>query len=465
MEKRFCSVFSRWHGVLGGVISVVVLTAATLAYISSRVAAGGSARPQPPQVASVPAEWPTRQLPLHVALQDPGGIPLESVHVWVNNVPVYGMAGHKLPSNTGRWVGNLPPFDLVRGVNGLNKVEIAVRNQKGVFSLREPRYVTYRPPAGQDEEKPNLYVLAVGVSQYQNERLKLRFAESDAQTVLDLLRNAPTNVARFGAMASERLQLLGNRQAVRSEILRFREVLLKSKADDTVVLFFSGHGKVEGGTFYFGTWDVDFTPPTRNGLSYNDILSLLDGIPARNRLVLLDACYSGPAPAAPATPSQPTSDPTPVRPNPPAGAGIDTGGQANGKVAQPQADDSDYVSTKDVDVSLADRSQLALSDGFTLMLQLFADLDRGVGAQVIAAAHGNDVAYERGALKSGLFTKAVAEALAFPQLAKPTASQSPGLTIPLFREYVRKRVVELSKGTQTPTPRQENLEFGDWRIL
>ena len=52
---------------------------------------------------------------------------------------------------------------------GRNQIDVSVLNEKGAESLKESVSIIYDAPA----RKPNLYVVAVGVSDYQDERFRL----------------------------------------------------------------------------------------------------------------------------------------------------------------------------------------------------------------------------------------------------------------------------------------------------
>ena len=69
---------------------------------------------------------------------------------------------------------------------------------------------------------------------------------------------------------------------------------MKSKVDDYVYVHIAGHGLLDDDlNWYFATQNIDFFDPSVNGLKYEDIEGLLDGIPARNKMLLMDACHSG----------------------------------------------------------------------------------------------------------------------------------------------------------------------------
>jgi uncharacterized caspase-like protein len=139
------------------------------------------------------------------------------------------------------------------------------------------------------EIKPKLYVLAVGVSVYQDSNLRLDLAAKDA---LD-----------FGAAWSEQkgrlysgveVKTLTDAQASKGNILDGLEWLQRQvTAKDIAVLFFAGHGINDPtGVFYFLPVDADLEKLKRTGISQADITSTVAGI-AGKVLVFMDACHSG----------------------------------------------------------------------------------------------------------------------------------------------------------------------------
>ena len=69
---------------------------------------------------------------------------------------------------------------------------------------------------------------------------------------------------------------------------------MKTNVDDYVYVHIAGHGLLDDDlNWYFATQNIDFFDPSVNGLKYEEIESVLDGIPARNKLLLMDACHSG----------------------------------------------------------------------------------------------------------------------------------------------------------------------------
>jgi hypothetical protein len=56
----------------------------------------------------------------------------------------------------------------------------------------------------------------------------------------------------------------------------------------------AGHGLIDpGGAYYFAPFDMKFDHPASKGLSFSDLSSLFDNIPARKKVLLLDTCDAG----------------------------------------------------------------------------------------------------------------------------------------------------------------------------
>lgn len=91
-------------------------------------------------------------------------------------------------------VSSLPPGEThtisttLELVNGENTIHLTLRNAGGGSSPRFERSVSFRT-----DEKPDLYLLAVGVSEYEDESYNLAFADKDAWDMAMLMSDFPEN--------------------------------------------------------------------------------------------------------------------------------------------------------------------------------------------------------------------------------------------------------------------------------
>jgi WD40 repeat protein/uncharacterized caspase-like protein len=337
---------------------------------------------------------------------------LDRLHVDVNGVPVHGAGGISLRKSSAKTWSQAIDVELSAGKN---KIDVSVLNEKGAESLKETISINYDTPAG----KPNLYVVAVGVSDYEDARFRLTYADKDARDLADLFESKRD---RFGEVKVQRIL---NREATREHILKAKDFLKTSRVDDLVVVFFAGHGLLDGKLdYYFATADIDFKNPAKRGLPYEAIEDLLDGIRARKKLLLMDTCHSGE---------------------------LDKG---EVQVVQSEKKPGDEVKIRtfrglDIEVS----SKVGLSNSFQLVQELFADLRRGTGAVVISSAGGAEFAMESATWKNGVFTHALIRGLK----GEANRDKNGRVQVAELRDFVEQEVRRLTHGRQVPTARRENL--------
>lgn len=138
--------------------------------------------------------------------------------------------------------------------------------------------------------RPNLYVLAVGISAYRESALKLRFPAKDAIDFSAALRRQSG-----GLYKSVKTRLLVDAAANKADLLDALEWLQHQATNrDVVVLFLAGHGIRDSATgmYYFLPSDADLAAVKRTMLSQEDLRATLHSLPGKV-LVFLDTCYAG----------------------------------------------------------------------------------------------------------------------------------------------------------------------------
>ena len=381
----------------------------------------------------VPLSVNRTALTLRVKATD-GKYVLDRIQVYVNDIPVYGTAGLPLSN---KQVKEHEQEIQVPLVPGRNKIQISVFNQQGTESLRETVYTT----STAEVASPDVYVVGIGVSEYKDKAYNLRYAAKDAA---DLMRTYKAVEQRPGVKGKVHLLDLTNHKATKPEIRKAKDWLKQSKFNDLVIVFAAGHGMTdEKFDYYFGTHDIDPIHPATNGLPYEDFENLLDGIPALQKVLLLDTCFSG----------EIEKDQAIVV------AQADTGGVRAGAVKMRSFRAARGVSVVadseggQGDVATAPR----LSDDMLKFQQdWFADLRRGTGAAVISSSSGNEYSLEGEQWKNGVFTYALLTGL---KQHTADANKDQTVTVSELQAYVIEQVSRLTEGGQNPTVRRENLEY------
>jgi WD40 repeat protein len=349
---------------------------------------------------------------------------LDRLNVYVNDVPAFGKNGIKLNAQHVRKIEREITLKLS---SGRNKIQVSVINEKGAESLKETFTVSYDGPS----TKPDLYLAAIGVSRYRESLYNLKYADRDAHDICTFLAN---NKERFGRIF---IRQVLNGDATKENIQKVKAFFGRARVDDEVVLFLAGHGLLdEKLDYYFGTTDVDFSHPSARGLSYVAIEDLLDGIPARKKLLLMDTCHAGEVDKEETTVIRQTNQQTTKK---------------QGLVKQRRFPRAEIVGMQ----------AISLSTTYDLLRELFDDLRRGSGATVISAASGVEYSYESHEWKNGVFTYSLLEGV---KRGKADQNKDGIIRVSELRDYVIERVQQLTNGRQKPTVRRENLD-NDFRVF
>lgn len=339
---------------------------------------------------------------------------LDRINVWINDVPVFGSKGKSIKHLNSKEISQSLKLLLTKGEN---KVQISVTNIKGAESLKK----TFKIRSNIQVVKPTLYLVSIGVSKYVNRDYNLKYAAKDAQDLSNYTQTLKGDYKKI-----ETIELL-NENVTAENVIKIKDQLLKTNVSDVVVVFYAGHGLIDDKLdYYLATHNIDFNNPSKNGLSYESLEGLLDGIPARKKLLLMDSCHSGE---------------------------ID---KEELELINAEKSKSKNVTSRGT-ITVGNKSKkMGLKNSFELMQMLFADLKRGTGAMVISSASGVEFAYEKDELKNGVFTYALLEGL---KNGNCDLNNDGKTLISEIRKYVIDKVVELTKGKQNPTSRKESLEY------
>jgi hypothetical protein len=166
-------------------------------------------------------------------------------------------------------------------------------------------------------------------------------------------------------------------------------------------------------------------------LKYEELESLLDSIPARQKLLLLDACNSG------------ENDKTELL-------------KKEIEQNQNQMDTTQLLVARGVVVKIEEEN----TNNFKKMNELFVNVRNNTGSVIISAAGGQESALEAisvdgKTIENGAFTYSILECL--------KQNEGKELKVNALKQYAEKRVEEITNGKQKPTSRQETMEI-DWEV-
>jgi len=360
----------------------------------------------------IPVETQNRKLTLKLSCFDKKN-KLDRINVYVNDVAVFGRNGIDLKGKKTKLLELDVEIELSAG---LNNIQVSVLNQKALESLRKSVRVNF---SGQPI-KPDLYILTIGISKYNDSRFNLTYAAKDA---IDLAAAFQSKRVGFNQVNS---LIITDENATRENIIKAKEFLLKAKVDDEVIVSFAGHGLLDSKLDYFlATTDVDFENPSVSGLAYDDLENLLDSVQSRKKVLFIDACNSGEVDKEEIIIADASSE------------------IQNGTIKSRGFK------------SLSSNNGIGLQNSFELMQELFSEVRKGSGAFVISSASGTEFSLESDKWKNGVFTYSIIDGI---QTGDADKNGDGKIRVTELRDYVTSKVLSLTGGKQTPGSRKENLD-------
>ena len=332
--------------------------------------------------------------------------PLASIVIKVNGVP---LTTNIACTNAPSWKGEVQiPLSL-----GKNEISIKALSTTGLSSMIETIKIKYDGP----KTKPNLYLVSIGVSNYEQSKYNLKYAHKDATDIISLFKKDNQYNKTYDL-------LLTNENVTKEKIATIPAFLKGAKEDDVVLIFLAGHGVLDKNLdFYFASYDIDFNNPPDKGIPYAQIELLLDQVKSRKKILFLDACHSG------------DFDKTEVELT----------------VQQEVVEDVMFRSSGN---DIKNNQAFGGSSTYELSKMLFADLGENSGSHIISSAGGTEYAIEGESWKNGIFTYSLLNGL---KSKKADENGDNEITVKELRKFIFAEVQVLSKGKQQPTSRTENI--------
>jgi len=134
------------------------------------------------------------------------------------------------------------------------------------------------------------YAVVIGIGKYNDDRIpKLKYTTVDAESIYNILTDP-----QYGNFPKDQVKLLIDKQATYSNIKSAIGTWLRrnTRKDDTVIIFFAGHGAPEDEKTYWVTCKANIDDLYGTALSNDEISDMLDRVEAKTMIAFLDSCYS-----------------------------------------------------------------------------------------------------------------------------------------------------------------------------
>lgn len=181
---------------------------------------------------------------------------------------------------------------------GANEFEAVALNTEKTEARTDKQVVNYRKKLDLFKE-PDLYIIAVGINQYENSNYNLGYCTLDADSVVEHFKSGASSI--YGNIK----QVIYLDQSATKENIKtaFHKVSQEAQPEDVLLFFFSGHGVMaeleeNDPEFFLSTTEIaklygDPIHLKEKAISATELRSMLAEIKALKQVVMMDACQSG----------------------------------------------------------------------------------------------------------------------------------------------------------------------------
>ena len=137
--------------------------------------------------------------------------------------------------------------------------------------------------------KPKLYVLAIGVSKYEDKNLTLQLAAKDARDFTESFLQQ-----KGGLYRDVVVKVLTDERATRDEIIDgFDWISKETTSKDVALVFLAGHGVNDsGGVYYYLPVNANLDRLRRTGLPFTEMKNTVASL-AGKTILFIDTCHAG----------------------------------------------------------------------------------------------------------------------------------------------------------------------------
>jgi WD40 repeat protein len=140
-------------------------------------------------------------------------------------------------------------------------------------------------------EETHLYILAIGIDQYKDSNVNLKYAVKDARDIEEKIK---VQAATLYSPRNIHYELLTDREATKANITNKIDALAKTmKPQDSFIFFVAGHGVLLQNQYYLLTHDYNGNISENSVISSNEIVDMSKKIKSLSQLFIFDTCHAG----------------------------------------------------------------------------------------------------------------------------------------------------------------------------
>jgi WD40 repeat protein len=242
----------------------------------------------PPQVEilNAPSSAQQEEIDITVKLTDQGG-GIGDVRLYLNETAVLvdGARGMKKISQDKTQTRSYR-IKLVGGANVIKAVAFNADNSM------QSNAAMHTVVANLKLKKPSMYVLAIGINEFKNPKLELRYAVVDAKLFVEALKESAKEL-----FEKIEVRLLTTKEETTKESIKAAlEGMRGISPEDVFVFYVASHGIAEEGEYFLLTSNVGSVSTNRlreDALTQAELKEMIANVGSTKKFIALDACNSG----------------------------------------------------------------------------------------------------------------------------------------------------------------------------
>ena len=179
--------------------------------------------------------------------------------------------------------------------NDVNVFKVKVINFQKIESKPDVFTVEYD---GRAITTSVLHILSVGINKYQNEDYSLHYAQPDAKAFADKIIEKSGGIFK----SINHVEVYDEHATKENIVNGFNSIIARAKPEDMFLFYYAGHGVLDEDSpeneYYFVPSDVlklygDPGQLAKKAISASELKSYLVQVKSQKQLILMDACHSG----------------------------------------------------------------------------------------------------------------------------------------------------------------------------
>lgn len=230
-----------------------------------------------------------RTVPLTVDVYDGGG-GVKEVNIYQNDKLIIN---DKDVKTTGEGQKRSKTY-AVEMVNETNVFRVKVVNFQKIESKSDELVIEY---TGEAIATSTLHILAIGINKYKNESYNLNYAQPDAFSFVEKINERSRGIFK----GVNRVEIYDEEATKENITTGFKAMIARAKPEDVFMFYYAGHGTLDEDNneeYYLVPTDITklYGDPAQlhaRGISATDIKNFLTQIKSQKQIILMDACHSG----------------------------------------------------------------------------------------------------------------------------------------------------------------------------